>query len=274
MNDEPSGKGKKKEGRSPGYPQIDLAAALERARIIKEKESRHPANIATILNHWGYGSKSSQGLIVLATLKKFGLLEEKGVGVAREVKLTDLAWRILVDEREESIDRLEAIREAALLPRIHRQLWDEYGGELPSDENLRFRLLTVGESRFTSGAVDGFIAEFRRTIAFAGLGKYDILSGNEEDKSSPWKEPEMPNTEFAGTTDAGTAIHVGDPRPPERAAQSSLGTREVMLWLSDTEWARIEVSYPLSLEAWELMKQMLDLYKRGLGVTSEKPKTQ
>jgi hypothetical protein len=47
----------------------------------------------------------------------------------------------------------------------------------------------------------------------------------------------------------------------------------MILWLSDTEWAKIQVSYPLSAGAWELMKEMLELYRRGLGVpeTQEKP---
>jgi hypothetical protein len=264
MNEQASDKGKKKEGRSPGYPAIDLPAALERVRTIMDKEKRNYANTATILNHWGYGSKSSQGFVVLAALKKFGLLEDEGIGDARKMKLTDLAWRILIDDREESKERLEAIQEAALRPHIHRQIWDEYPGGLPSDENLRFRLLMEWKPRFTSGAVDGFIAEFRRTIAFAKLEKGDILSGHEKDKTPPEEEPKMLRTEFSGTSDAATRIPAGEPDQPQ-----SPGTRKAKLWLSDKEWAEIEVSYPLSAEAWNLMKQILDLYKRGLGVPED-----
>ena len=110
MTDQSHEKRKKKEGRSPSYPAIDLPTALDRARIVREKESRHFVNLATVLGHWGYGPRSSQGLLVLAALKKFGLFEERGKGQAREFKLTDLAWNILIDEREESpVARLDQL---------------------------------------------------------------------------------------------------------------------------------------------------------------------
>jgi len=259
MENQDDAKQKKKEGRSPGYPAIDLETAIKRAGQIKEKEQRHLAPVEAIVEHWKYSSQSGPFLGTLSALIKFGLLETQGKGYDRKARITDLAWRILIDDREESLEKNQAIKEAALNPAIHKKLWDRYGGDFPSPETFRIVLLT--EYKFMESAVKDFMAEFKRTITFAQLEKNDTLARHEEDKAIPEKETSMPSVEISGTTDAPAATYVG----PPASAQSS-GTRQATLWLSDTEWAKIEVSYPLSEAAWDLMKKMLDLYKRGLGV--------
>jgi hypothetical protein len=180
----------KKEGRSPGYPAIDLETALERAKQIKDAEKRNFAPIEAVMKHWGYISKSGPVLTTWAALIKFGLLEPKGTGTERQGRITDLAWNILIDNREESPDRVKAIQEAALSPTIHQKLWDRYEGNLPSDETFRIHLLR--DYKFTEGAVKDFISQFKRTIAFAKLGKSDNLFGQEEDKTAFNEEESMP----------------------------------------------------------------------------------
>lgn len=104
----------------------------------------------------------------------------------------------MIDDREESPDRIKAIQEAALNPIIHQKLWDRYEGNLPSDETFRIHLLR--DYKFTEGAVKDFISQFKRTIAFAKLGKSDKLFGHEEDKTSFNEEETMPTAEPMRTT--------------------------------------------------------------------------
>lgn len=171
---------KGRKGRSPSYPGLDLGSALERVRQLYEHEQHHPTSVETILDHWGYSAKSGAGLVALAALKKFGLIEDEGRGDARKAKLTSRALDIIHDEREGSDARRRAIREAALAPPIHRELFDAYKGKLPSDKNLRFHLLR--ERSFTENGADELIRELRSTLEFAGLSESDSMSESGGDK--------------------------------------------------------------------------------------------
>jgi hypothetical protein len=172
---------KRRKGRSPAYPGLDLEAALEKARQLYANENHHPASIETILDHWGHAAKSGAGLVAVAALKKFGLLEDAGKGDARKAKLTSRALDIIHDERNDSADRRAAIRAAALEPVIHRELWDAYDGKLPSDKNLRFHL--IRERGFTENGADDLIRELRATFSFARLTESDSMSEIDGDKT-------------------------------------------------------------------------------------------
>lgn len=172
---------RRRKGRSPSYPGLDLQAALEKARQLYQHEKQHPAAVETILEHWGYAARSGAGLVAVAALKKFGLLEDQGRGDDRKAKLTERALDIIHDDREGSQERREAIRAAALEPKIHRELFESYKGKLPSDKNLRFNLLR--ERGFTESGADEFIRELRATFGFAGLSESDSLSEPQEDKN-------------------------------------------------------------------------------------------
>lgn len=153
--------------RSPSYPAIDLKAAIERARVFYQHEKRSAANVQVAAQHWGYSFSSSGGKQVLAALIAYGLMEDKGSGEQRQVALTDLAFRILLDERPDSAERDDAIRRAALLPRIHAELFSKWPDGLPSDPNLRHYLLI--EKKFNENAVDDFIRKLRTTADFAKI---------------------------------------------------------------------------------------------------------
>jgi hypothetical protein len=165
---------KKHRTRSPSYPAIDLETAIARARELYKKEAMNSASISVILSHWGYDVKSGAGLVILAALIKFGLLADEGSGDKRKARLTELARRIMLDERPTSPERDALIKEAALTPTIHKDLWNQYKGILPSDENLRHELRL--EKAFSDYGANEFIEEFKGTIAFAKLAECDMLS--------------------------------------------------------------------------------------------------
>ena len=164
---DPHPNGKRSRTRSPAYPYIALPNALEKAAVLWQVEGRHAAAVNVAMQHWGYKEDSSTGYSCVAALKKFGLVDHEGMGDTRQVKLSDRALAILLDKDPDSDGRRDALRAAALGPRIHAELWERYGTELPSDQSLKRYL--VLERGFNEAAVDELLDEYKQTMTFAGL---------------------------------------------------------------------------------------------------------
>jgi hypothetical protein len=175
---------KKKRTRSPAYPFVNLEVALKRAREFYDKEQRNAASLNVAVKHWNYVEKSSGGLQTAATLISFGLLKDEGTGAKRKLQLTQLALRILLDQRPESAEKAALLKQLALTPKIHKQLWDKWGNATPSEAEMKHTLLVDWEPPFNEKSVDGFIKEYKDTIAFAKLTESDRVSADisEEDR--------------------------------------------------------------------------------------------
>lgn len=183
---------KRKRTRSPAYPYINLETAITRAKEFHDKERRNAVNVNVALKDWGFTDASSSGAQTLAAMTSFGLLADEGMGDKRTVRLTPNALRILLDTRPDSKERAELIKQTALAPKIHQQLWEKLGVDLPSDAQLRHTLLFDWPVPFNENSVDGFIREYRDTIAFAKLDESDKVSsevkdnGDEEGSKAPF----------------------------------------------------------------------------------------
>lgn len=154
--------------RSPSYPSIPLSAAIDRAKELRVYQpAKKPIPVDVALKVWKYGRKSGAGLQQLAALIKYGLLEQSGSMDQRIVKLSDLAWKILLDERLHSPDRDAAIREAATKPKINAEIRERYPHGLPDDETVGFWL--SAEKAFNPKAIPSFLADLRSTFEFAKL---------------------------------------------------------------------------------------------------------
>lgn len=185
-------------GRSPSYPGIPLEVAIARARTIYDKEGRHPAPMGAITGHWGYKSPTTgPASVTYAALIKFGLLTAEGTGVDRLGRLSQLAMDILVKPNPS-----DEIREAALHPPIHAEMWSEYGPDLPSDENLRYRL--VAQRGFTENGCQDFIRQYRDTVTFAKLASHP---GREQRVAEPTTPP-VPVASRAESEDDDGTPHV------------------------------------------------------------------
>ena len=90
------------------------------------------------------------------------------------------ALKILLDTRGDSSERDALIKQAALAPKIHQQIWNKWGEGI-SDENLRHALVFDWETPFNEKSVDGFIREYRDTIAFAKLTESDKVPSEDSD---------------------------------------------------------------------------------------------
>lgn len=180
-----------KKQRSPSYPGIPLLDAIERAKQFQKQEGKHEALVPTALTHWGYSTKSSGGLVTVAALKAYGLMDDKGSGADRKVFLTPFGLNIVMDERIISPDRDRAIREAALMPRIMADLWERYGTDLPSHDTMRHYLRV--EREFNENAVNDVIKIYIANMEFAKLNSTESADagfseedeGGEQAPSSP-----------------------------------------------------------------------------------------
>ncbi len=185
MNEAVEKKRKPQQGRSPGYPSIDLGEAIEKAKTLWELEGRNSIATDVVFDHWHYGAKSSSGRLVLAALKKYGLLQVQG-GMAQ---LTEAAIAIITDEREDPAERQARIWEAAQKPAIFNELLNKYQERLPTDASIRHYLLN--ERKFTSYAADQVIRAFRNTLAFAKPSESDMMFRQDDDKTPQGAEAEM-----------------------------------------------------------------------------------
>lgn len=234
----PNTQGGRVGSRSPAYPRIDLGQGIERARQIYKLEGRNKVHISTAFEHWGYKKISGSGSATQAALKYYGLIDIVGSGDDRKVHLTDLALDILMDERENSKERKEAIKKAALTPSINSKLWDEYEGNLPSDKELEFALKR--EMKFTENGAKEFLSCFRSTLEYAELtpSSHDIdIKDDTEDKP---KEEEV----------------------PQQVGQA--GIRNITLPLTSSSEATLYAQFPLTEEEWDQMLKVLEVMKPGL----------
>ena len=245
----------KRTGRSPSYPDIDLANAIDKTYKLWREEGRNFAPVAAIHSHWGFNANTGPALRAVAALGKFGLLEYEGRADSRQAKLTDLALSIVLDEREHSTERLAAIQKAALSPPIHSILWEKYQGNLPSDETLRFFLQK--DYKFLTKATSALIAEFRSTIGFAKLQDADNITpinGEQSDDTS--NDDGVQKETFADS-----------PRPFEEAPVTETPQAEKMrvlhIPLGDTR-VDLRVPQPMSQSQWDLMRTVLDAMEPGI----------
>jgi hypothetical protein len=239
--------------RSPAYPGIDLEAAIKRAQEFYDRERRNSANAEIAVQHWGYKPTSGGGFIVIAALKAFGLISDSGSGKARKIQLTDLALRILLDRRPDSLERSEAIKQAALMPKIHSSLWNKYRDEIPSEENLRHEL--VFERKFNENSVGDFIREFRATIKFANLSNSDTVSLSDEDTG---EDNYMATQELA----------IDNKQLTQRKSDAS-GTKEISLPIGITEdgqaiFAHVRFDAPLKKGMLSSLTQLLGALEKTL----------
>ncbi len=239
--------------RSPSYPAVDLEEAIKRAKQLWQKQHDYPTPLTTAFGVWGYESTAGNANLVVAALRKFGLVEYEGSGQARKVKVTPLAIQIL--SHPDPAKRAEAVRESALMPTIHQDLWNRFGAKLPTDDHLRWELEQErGFSR--SGAAD-FIPEYRRTLSFAGLTHGDTVASQAKlDETEDGTDENPPNP----STPKDLARVYKDPSHTPK--DPALTTIPVLLPGGDK--VTIEGRFPITEADWKQMMAVLDAMKLGM----------
>jgi hypothetical protein len=240
---------KRPKGRSPSYPAINLGTAIDRVSQFHQREQQHPTAVATLARHWGYKSINGPASLALAALKKFGLVEDEGTGPGRTVRVSDLAVTIL--RHPDETRRRAAIQDAALRPAIHRELWEQYGANPPSNESLNWEL--TRNRGFTETGASEFIPEYHATIAFAQLA-----DGATVRTQTP-----------AGGSDDGADEE--DERPPSslrsrrpRHLTMTEGTSTYTIPLMGGASVVVEGEFPITERDWAQLMAVLGAMKPGL----------
>lgn len=144
--------------RSPQYPVIGLKEAVDKVRMVWNKDYTNELPRHVVAEHMGYNSLNGKSLGVLSAAGKFGLLTGRG----DETRVSLLAVKILAHETGDP-ERVDAVRDAALLPALFSDIEGKFGAGKASDQALRSYLLTRG---FTHGAADAAIRAYRETEEF------------------------------------------------------------------------------------------------------------
>jgi hypothetical protein len=241
-------KGKAPRHRSPAYPAISLRKALERAREFYKIQKHHAAPVKGAVDVWGFKPKSSGGLQTISALKQYGMMSESGEGDSRHVQLTETALAVIRDDRQPSPDRDEVIRKAALLPKIHAEMWKKWDGELPAESTVRFFL--VQEKKYNEASVGDLIASYKDTVAFAKLVESDKTLPSEGRSKEPDGE-----------------INIPPNPPPPLGGKLMEGERVVFTHeVEPQHGVRIVASGAVDQELVEAVEMFLTLQKKRLGL--------
>jgi len=176
--------------RSPPYPAINLQAAIGRATELHAKAMQHSVGWAVLADAWDYKVGSGSLGATAAALIQFGLLADDGSGDKRKFALTDAASRIIRDNDPQSEKRRDAIRKAALAPKIYEELWEKFGEGVGVSDVVLMNYLTLdrkdeGKAPYGDDAAQAVISEYKATVTFAGLAKSATVAPTLADKGTP-----------------------------------------------------------------------------------------
>lgn len=236
--------------RSPSYPIFGLEEALRKTRTLWDRHHQHFAGMSAIADEWETNTKSSAFLQAISAIKQFGLIEDQGKGESRQARISDLAKTIFIRDDASDPDRIAAIKRAAVAPKLHRELWKKYDGNLPPSESpIRVYLLQERkDGTFHKDHVDSFIRQFRATIAFAALTSSDIIAPVDEDELAQEEQfmenkqnPNISNPAIQQMPPKGSAPYISFPLPRGNAVEIRLKAK-----LSPSEFATLKKLLELS----------------------------
>lgn len=247
---------KKRAGRSPGYPGIDVQTALKRAQELYDKAQHHSSHIEIVSKHWGYKAASGLGAVIVAALIRYGFVVGEGSGKDRKIRLTDLALGIIKDKRGDSTERDQKIIQAALSPKIHAEMLKMYGVNLPSDEDLLYEMeMNKG---FTPNGAKDFISQYKRTLSFISGLESDIIPPSDGDSEQQNNQP-PPNIQ--------TGV-MGTP-----ATNKGGKVQTIQIPMLEGTWPSFTAEFPMTKEKWDYMMDILKKMESQL-VKSESPKSE
>ncbi|HTJ58586.1 MAG TPA: hypothetical protein VL418_13580 [Devosiaceae bacterium] len=195
--------------RGPSFPFIGLEKAVERTRELYAKAKRFEVRLSDAAADWNYGAKSSGAFQTAAALLAFGLIEDSGSGEARKLKVSDLGWRILADDRPGM--REKHMSEAALKPKLVAEFAKIWRDGRPDDSHaisdLKF------EHGFTDESAPRFLRVFDDTIRFTTPADADKVAEAENARDEAFSK-------FVGTAFGSLG---GQAKPPAAPLDSNKG---------------------------------------------------
>ncbi|MGZ4688168.1 MAG: hypothetical protein ACXVJW_03995 [Acidimicrobiia bacterium] len=243
-------------GRSPSFPGLSLKVAVQRAQTAYEQLRTHPSPLGTFTAVWGYKSPTTgPATVALAALRKYGLLKYEGEKGGRTARLTDLAVEILVKP-----DNKAAIQKAALLPPIHKEMWDRFGSDLPPESALRYEF--EAQRGFTDSGFRDFLKEYRETVAFAELAS----------SASVGEQADLDEGADDGTEELDDENDDNQQKKPRRQRRTGAGMLTYAVPVAAGHDVTVEGRFPLSETEWAQFMAVLQAMRPALvgdGVAEE-----
>jgi hypothetical protein len=251
--------------RSPNFPYIGLAEAMDRLSVIYSKDKLATTSAGVMLGHLGYKQAHGSSRRILSALKHYGLLEEKGEG---QYRVSSRGYALL-HTADNSPQRSELLKEAALEPYTFREVIEEYKGDLPSDGTIKSFL--VLKKSFNPDGADVFIKSLRETVEFAKISPADYMQMGQEESGEPSGLPAFLDSFNAFWPPSQKSMQsTGQPASPLPAAsdfsQLMAPTNKpdepaLVFKISRDSEARVTFSGAVTQEAIEKLRALLDLTK-------------
>lgn len=184
--------------RSPNYPAYSLRNCVEWAERIWKAEGKTPLSPETAAVAAGYKGLSGPSRTAIASLKKFGLLEESAEGV----RISALALSILHPPDE--FEGVDALRTAALTPGLFEQLYQTHA-KASANSIAGYLINKLG---FSQTGATACAEAFRDTVQFARLDDPPLnqsesfttsvaapkqVEATRSEAAPPGEEPDRPN---------------------------------------------------------------------------------
>ena len=250
MNESAQAPKKKRAGRSPGYPAIDVQTALRRSQELYDNAQQHYSHIHSVARHWGYKPGSGMAATTIAALIKYGFLIAEGSGQDRRVRLTELALDIIKDNRVDSIDRNRNLTKAAFSPEIHNDMHEMYGDNLPSDADLLYEL--ERNRGFTPKGAKEFLGQYKNTLEYVCDLLPDGDKTNLQENVSEQQEESSIAGDVHGQRDSSPAPEV--PVTPNKNAN----VQTITIPMLEGVWPTLTAQFPMTKEDWDYMMKVLE----------------
>ena len=220
--------------RSPNFPGVDLAEAVELTKKLYDMERRAPFPVESAAAAWEYKGVSGPVRIRIGALRQYGLIAKEG----RESKLTDRALTLILRNASTQEHR-DALRAAALTPALFREIQETRTDA--SDESLKHHLIV--QKSFTPEGADRCVKAFRGTINVAGLAEHGTLSRPDDDESFDENEEDHMVTEAprqrTGDHDP-SSVPEGSIAIPVPLGEKRMATVTVPIDMRESEWTRLD----------------------------------
>jgi hypothetical protein len=237
-----------KKARSPSCPQIPLPEAIEYTKKLHVGAGSVDLSRETAIGPMGFKTMNGIALMVLASLKQYGLIDSKHGG---SLHVSDLALKLIHPTSEQQEEK--ARQEAALSPKVFREL--TRGGYGRCDENVLANHLV--QMKFTPSAAKTVAAAYKENWDFAKLDSVGIIEPENEDEDPPDPPAKTPNK---------SPVPPNNPPPPPvqvlKKQQHFPQGGELPIPLDGGRVAMIP--FPMSKETYDLFVGTLKLWEKRL----------
>jgi hypothetical protein len=242
-------------------PFINLEDAIQKTRILYQKANRNAIHLSVAAGYLGYSPKASSFTLIISALKKYGLALDEGSSEGRRVKVSDLGLQIVADSRDVSPHREERIKHAALLPKAHRELWEEFGSGPPDTKALEVYLTL--EKAYTQEAARSVVKVYLATILYAGLNEGGILGDVAADDAGT--DSAVPQR----IADARTTMDSRNSAPEWIAPAGNSPVRTLSIPLKGSRTFDLRFPTDLSKDDFDFIVQNMKLWERQIVATGE-----